>query len=166
MKESHSAEGISVSLTLQSNVLGSKSNGADVTPSCGLTQFGPLTEVDKAISIFALGPGDVIIEALNPTRRNIRRKTKKHGKSAKGENVKKDSKGTGKCLEISPGFKEVVMGDQNEDTKRKLDDFENTEEADTVVAKSAKLEDVVFLGKVFEEQYGLAEVAKQPRRTQ
>ena len=166
MKESHSAKGFSVSLALQSNVLGSKSNGADVTPSCGPTQFGPLTEVDKAISVFALGPGDVITEALNPTRRNIRGKTKKQGKSVNGENVKKDSKGTGKRLEISPGFKEVVMGDQNEYTKRKLDDIKNTEEVDTVVAKRAKLEDAMFLGKVFEEQFGSAKVAKQPRRTQ
>ena len=166
LKESHSVEGFSVSLPLQSNVLGSKSNGADVTPSCRPTQFGPLTEVDKAISVFALGPGDVITEALNPTRRNIRGKTKEQGKSANGVNVKKDSKGTRKHLEISLGFKEVVMGDQNGDTKRKLDDIENTEEADTVVAKRAKLEDAMFLGKVFEEQFGLAEVAKQPCRTQ
>ena len=70
-KESHSTEGISVSLALQLNVLGSKSNGAGVTPSYGPTQFGPLTEVDKATLVFVLGPGDVISEALNPTRRNI-----------------------------------------------------------------------------------------------
>ena len=108
----------------------------------------------------------MITEALNPTRRNIRGKTKKQGKSVNGENVKKDSKGTGKRLEISPGFKEVVMGDQNEYTKRKLDDIKNTEEVDTVVAKRAKLEDAMFLGKVFEEQFGSAKVAKQPRRTQ
>ena len=69
-------------------------------------------------------------------------------------------------MEIPPGFKEVVTGDQNEDTKRKLDDIENTEEVDTVVAKRAKLEDAMFLGKVFEEQFGSVEVAKQPRRTQ
>jgi len=95
-KETHSAKGISVSLALQLNVLGSKSNGAGVTPSCGPTQFGPLTEVDKATLVFVLGPGDVISEALNPTRRNIRGTAKKHGKSANGEKVKKDLKGTGK----------------------------------------------------------------------
>ena len=107
----------------------------------------------------------MITEVLNPTRRTIRGKTKKQG-SANGVNVKKVSQGTGKHLEISPGFKEVVMGDQKGDTKRKLDDIENTEEADTMVAKRAKLDDAVFLGKVFEEQFGSAEVPKQPRRTQ
>ena len=122
-KESHSAEGISVSLALQLNVLGSKSNGAGITPSCGPTQFGPLTEVDKATLVFVLGPGDVISEALNPTRRNIRGTMKKHDKSANGEKVKKGLKGIGKRLEISTISKEVVMGDQNEDTKRKLDDM-------------------------------------------
>ena len=165
LKESLSVEGFSVSLPLQSNVLGSKSNGTDVTPSCGPTQSGPLSEVDKVNSVFALGPGDVITEVLNPTRRTIRGKTKKQG-SANSVHVKKVSQGTEKQLEISPGFKEVVMGDQKGDTKRKLDDTEITEEADTMVAKRAKLDDAVFLGKVFEEQFGSAEVAKQPRRTQ
>nr|POF08540.1 hypothetical protein CFP56_34616 [Quercus suber] len=83
------SKGISVSFALQSN-------GVDVTPSCGPPQFWPLTEVDKAIPEFVLGPGDVISEALNPTRRNIRGTKKKHGKSVNGENVKKDSKDTGK----------------------------------------------------------------------
>ena len=55
MKESHSAKGFSVSLALQSNVLGSKSNGIDVTPSCGPTQSGPLSEIEKVNSVFALG---------------------------------------------------------------------------------------------------------------
>lgn len=44
----------------------------------------------------------------------------KHGKSANGEKVKKDSKGAGKRLEISTASKEVVMGDQNEDTKLEI----------------------------------------------
>lgn len=59
----------------------------------------------------------MISEALNPTRRNIRGTMTKHGKSANGEKVKKDSKRTGKRLKISIASKEVIMGDQNEDTK-------------------------------------------------
>lgn len=79
-----------------------------------------MIEVDKATLVFVLGSGDVIIEALNPTRRNIRGTMTKHGKSANGEKVKKDSKGAGKRLEISTASKEVVMGDQNEDTKLEI----------------------------------------------
>ncbi|KAL0000259.1 hypothetical protein SO802_019861 [Lithocarpus litseifolius] len=136
LKEPYSAEGVLVFLALQSNVLGSKSNGADVTPLCGPTQFGPLIEVDKATPVFVLGSGDVTSEALNPTRRNIQGTTAKH---------------------VS---KEVVMGDQNDDTRRKLDDIENTKEAKTLVAKRSKLEDAVYLGKVFKEQFGLAEIVQ------
>ena len=55
------------------------------------------------------------------------------------------------------------MGDQNEDSKQKMEALEDTREEVMVLAKKSKLEDVMSLGKVFEEQFGLAEVAKQPR---
>ena len=54
------------------------------------------------------------------------------------------------------------MGDQNEDSKRKMEALEVTREEVMVLVKKSKLEDVVSLGKVFEEQFGSAEVAKQP----
>ena len=55
------------------------------------------------------------------------------------------------------------MGDQNEDSKQKMEALEDTREEVMVLAKKSKLEDVVSLGKVFEEQFGSVEVAKQPR---
>ena len=55
------------------------------------------------------------------------------------------------------------MGDQNEDSKQKMEAFEDTSKEVMVLAKKSKLEDVVSLGKVFEEQFRSAEVAKQPR---
>lgn len=58
------------------------------------------------------------------------------------------------------------MGDPNELIKWKLDVLEDTGEADIVLAKRSKLEDVVSFGKVFEKQFGSTEVAKQPRQNQ
>ena len=43
------------------------------------------------------------------------------------------------------------MGDQNEDSKRKMEALEDTREEVMVLVKKSKLEDVVSLGKVFEE---------------
>ena len=43
------------------------------------------------------------------------------------------------------------MGDQNEDSKRKMEALEVTREEVMVLVKKSKLEDVVSLGKVFEE---------------
>ena len=58
------------------------------------------------------------------------------------------------------------MKDQNEDSKRKMEALEDTREEVMVLVKKSKLEDVVSLGKVFEEQFGSAKVAKQPHRKQ
>lgn len=107
----------------------------------------------------------MIGEVSNSIKRNIRGITKP-GKTTKGENVKNESKRTRKRMEKSEGSKEVEMGDPNELIKRKLDVLKDTGEADIVLAKRSKLEDVVSLGKVFEEQFGSAEVAKQCRQNQ
>lgn len=107
----------------------------------------------------------MIGEVSNSIKRNIRGITKP-GKTTKGENVKNKSKRTRKQMEKSEGSKEVEMGDPNELIKRKLDVLKDTGEADIVLAKRSKLEDVVSLGKVFEEQFGSAEVAKQCRQNQ
>ena len=165
LKEPQSMEEFLDSLAIHSNVV-SKSNGLVVTPSSGPAQYGPLFEVDKATPTFVLGSGDGISETLNSGKRNVRGTTKKNCKPAEGEGVKKDSKGTWKHLEKSPVFEEVVMGDQNEDSKRKLEAFKDTKEEVMVLTKKSKLEDAVSLGKVFEEQFGSAEVAKQTRRKQ
>ncbi|KAF3942888.1 hypothetical protein CMV_030499 [Castanea mollissima] len=57
------------------------------------------------------------------------------------------SEGTWKRLEKSQIFKEVVMGDQNEISKRKLEALEDTREDALELAKRSKLKDAVSLGK-------------------
>ena len=80
--------------------------------------------MEKATPAFVLGPGDVISKTLNLGKKNVYRTMKKNCKFAKGEGVKKDSKGTWKRLEKSPGSEEEVMGDQHDDSKRKLEALE------------------------------------------
>ena len=125
-----------------------------------------MSKADKATPTFVLGSRDGISETLNSGKKNVRGMTKKNCKLAKGEGVKKDSKGTWKHLEKSPVFEEAVIGDQNDDSKWKLEAFKDTKEEVMVLAKKSKLEDTVSLGKVFEELFGSAEVAKQTRRKQ
>ena len=91
---------------------------------------------------------------------------KKPCSSAKGKKVHKESIGNGRRLEKTTVSQEEVMGDQIEDLKRKLCDFVKSNVVDTVPGKKLKLDDAVSLGKVFKDQFGSAEVAKQSRREQ
>ena len=64
-------------------------------------------------------------------------------------------------LRISEG---MMMEIQKEEPKRKFEGLTNSTTSGAEM--KIKLDDVVSLGKVFEDQFGSAKVARQPHRAQ
>ncbi|KAF3943108.1 hypothetical protein CMV_030299 [Castanea mollissima] len=146
-KESQAMEEFSDSLAIQLDDVVAKSGGLGVTLSSGSTKSGPPSKVSMVTPSFVLGPGDVITKTLSSGKKNVKGATKKTCTSAKDECGKMNSKGTWKRLKKSQISEEVVMGDQNEISKRKLEALEDTRKDALVLAKRLKLEDAVSLGK-------------------
>ena len=86
--------------------------------------------------------------------------------SVKDKSAIKDSKGSTQRLELVGANTEGAKVVQVEDIKRKICVFDSSNVDNTVAEKKIRLDDVVSLGKVLEEHFRSAVVAKQPRQDQ
>lgn len=80
--------------------------------------------------------------------------------SVKDKSAIKDSKGSTQRLELVGANTEGTKVVQVEDIKRKICVFDSSNVDNTVAEKKIRLDDVVSLGKVLEEHFRSAVVAK------
>ena len=151
---------ISNSISPLSNDVASKSNGADITPLHGPTLEGPQGEVNKVPIAFVMGLGDNFTQVANSKGGIVHVQPKKSGQYTKGKGSCKGTKGTGPRPKKIEAFEDMVMEIQKEEPKRKFEGWTNS--TTSGVEKKIKLDDAVSLGKVFDDQFGSVEVARQP----
>ena len=89
---------------------------------------------------------------------------KKSGQYTKGKGGCKGTKGTRPTKKKTEASEDMVMEIQKEEPKRKFEGWTNS----TTLGgeKKIRLDDAVSLGKMFEDQFGSAEVARQPHWAQ
>ena len=155
---------ISDSISPLSNDVGSKSNGADITPLHGPALEVPQGEVNKVSVAFVIGPGDNFTQVANSKGGIVHVQSKKSGQYTKGKSGCKGTKATGPRPKKTEASEDMVMEIQKEEPKRKFEGWTNS--TISGVEKKIKLDDVVSLEKVFEDQFRSAEVARQPCRAQ
>ena len=86
--------------------------------------------------------------------------------SVKDKSAIKDSRGSTQRLELVGANTEGTKVVQVEDIKRKICVSDSSNVDNTVAEKKIRLDDAVSLGKVLEEHFRSAVVAKQPRQDQ
>ena len=157
---------ISNSISPLSNDVASKSNGADITPLHGPTLEGPQGEVNKVPVAFVMGLGDNFTQVANRKGGIVHVQPKKSGQYTKGKGGCKGTKviAKKKKKKKTETFEDMVVEIQKEEPKRKFEGWTNSTTSGS--EKKIKLDDVMSLGKVFKDQFGSAEVARQPRWAQ
>ena len=120
----------------------------------------------KSTTAFMLGPGGQINQMANSKGRTVLKPRKNLLHSIKDKSAIKDSRGSTQRLELVGANTEGAKVVQVEDIKRKICVSDSSNVDNTVAEKKIRLDDAVSLGKVLEEHFRSAVVAKQPRQDQ
>ena len=114
---------------------------------------------------FVMGLGDNFTQVANRKGGIVHVQPKKSGQYTKGKGGCKGTKGIAKKKKKkTETFEDMVVEIQKEEPKRKFEGWTNSTTSGS--EKKIKLDDVMSLGKVFKDQFGSAEVARQPRWAQ